>query len=204
MGRRAVPLGDHAIAATACRLPFLVGAWAALVPARTLTAPGGHGSTTALLLAPAPCLGRNRSATSPSFGSHKTANPRTLSCATRQRERCILFGACLLHGVCCHERRPAPAADESATRGALPTSAAPVATGVRGALDGTARRLGARRAARPSIRRPHRRRRRCHGSGLGARRRIDGTIGDVVSATIDTKLSYTPWPWPPLVRGFNR
>ena len=38
------------------------------------------------------CLGRNRSATSTCFGSHKTANPRTLSCATRQRERFALSG----------------------------------------------------------------------------------------------------------------
>ncbi len=94
--------------------------------ARTL-GPAWRLVATALLLAtPATCLGRNRSVSSPSFGSHKTANPRTLSCATRRRERCPLFGGCLLHGVCCHERRgPRPPPTNRRRAACLPHRSTP-------------------------------------------------------------------------------
>ena len=98
-----------------CGCPFSCPGARTLGPAWRLVA-------TALLLAtPATCLGRNRSVSSPSFGSHKTANPRTLSCATRRRERCTLFGGCLLHGVCCHERRGPRPPPTNRRRAVLPT-----------------------------------------------------------------------------------
>ena len=97
----------------------------------------------------------------PGFGSHKTANPRTLSCATRGAARHALRG-CLLHGGMLSARgQPAPAADESMTRGASPprSSAGRHANRDR-AKDGNRRDLRTRglRARRATARRAHVRR----------------------------------------------
>ena len=68
--------------------------------ARTL-GPAWRLVATALLLAtPVPCVGRNRSVSSPCFGSHKTANPRTLSCARSANvAHCSEYASCTGYAI---------------------------------------------------------------------------------------------------------
>ena len=104
--------------------------------ARTL-GPAWRLVATALLLAtPSPCVGRSGARRAKSFGSHKTANPRTLSCATRGGTlrcpgRCPTRMAAMKGAAACARRRIGDA------RCVSPPVAAPVATQI-----GTERKTG--------------------------------------------------------------